>query len=176
MSDMSVFYFLLQLFLQGTVGPRGAPGSRGPPGEGLPGPKVSAPNHNRPDNQHECHVKFHAVFLSGRPRVAGWDWCPRRAGSGRPRTQGKLKFTLAVTVSNFTTVNKPNLSSGRSWSNRNVRSAGPAWWGWSPRAKGGFTTTFPNMLLVNVIMQTCVWLFRVRQVLQVQGGWRGYLG
>lgn len=85
------------LFLQGTVGPRGPPGSRGPPGEGLPGPKVSAPNHNRDDNQaNAMDVKINVMLssFSGRPRVARRDGRPRRERGRRPRTQGKSKLTV----------------------------------------------------------------------------------
>lgn len=65
MNDFLVVYFFPCNcpFLQGAGGPRGPPGGRGPPGEGLPGPKVPAPNHSRTDNQHNGHCTFHAVFF-----------------------------------------------------------------------------------------------------------------
>lgn len=90
MNDLLVVYFFSCNcpFLQGAGGPRGPPGGRGPPGEGLPGPKVPAPNHSKTDNQKQSaqlSLSISRCLLSqGDQGFPGETGAPGERGAGDP--------------------------------------------------------------------------------------------
>lgn len=116
----------------------------------------------------------------GRPRVARRDWHPRREGGWRTRTQGKSKRpNVCISSQSVETLQlSPNHESVlRGILEQQECLVYQACLGRTEHpGKRWVHNHVPQYALCKYCnADMCVCLFRVKQVLQVQGGWRGYL-